>query len=281
MGMTWSARPGRWLKITAVIEIVLAIGFAVVGFMSPLLRSGFYLTAGILGGVGVLLLIWGARWSGKYQEAQRLKATGVPGQARIMNMRQTGVYVNEQPQVELTLEVSSEMQGPYQVTLKEYVPLMLLGALTSGRPLPVKVDPQNPQNVVIEWENAMSGGMQMGGGMPMGGGMAVGAGGQVMQGTGPPAGERSEDTKKRVLETGISGQARVVSANKTGQNDPEGRPIFDLQLEVQLPGYPPINAPAKVGIPHERVDQLEPGDTVPIKADPANISVMAVDWDNA
>ncbi len=288
MGMTWSGRPGRWLKITAVIEIVLAAVFFVIGYQSPLLRSGFYLTAAILGGLGVLLFLWGVHWGNRYQEAQRVKSTGVPGQARIVGMRQTGVYVNEQPQVQLNLAVTTEMHGEYQVTVKEYVPLMLLGVLSSGRPLPVKVDPSNQQNVIIEWEAAMAGGM--GGGMAgtgaMGGMPTMNAGQQAavmaaQAGQAPPAGERPEDTKRRVLETGTSGSARVMSAQPTGQTDDQGRPVYDLQLEISVPGFPTMQGPARVGIPHERVEQLEPGDTVPIKADPANPSVMAVDWDNA
>ena len=286
--MTWSGRPGRWLKITAVIEIVLAAVFFVIGYQSPLLRSGFYLTAAILGVVGLLLFLWGMRWGNRYQEAQRVKATGVPGQARITGMRQTGVYLNEQPQVELNLAVTTEMHGEYPVTVKEYVPLMLLGVLSSGRPLPVKVDPSNQQNVIIEWEAAMAGGT--GGGMTgMGatGGMSTMSAGQqaavaaAQMGQAPPAGESPQDTKRRVLATGTSGTARIMTAQPTGQSDDQGRPVYDLTLEINVPGFPTMQGPARVGIPHERIDQLEPGDTVPIKADPANPSVMAVDWDNA
>lgn len=31
----------------------------------------------------------------------------------------------------------------------------MVGALTSGRPLPVKVDANNPRDLVIEWEAAL------------------------------------------------------------------------------------------------------------------------------
>jgi hypothetical protein len=46
-------------------------------------------------------------------------------------MRQTGVSVNEQPQVELQVQVQDQMYGSRQATVKEYVPLMLLGTLSS------------------------------------------------------------------------------------------------------------------------------------------------------
>jgi hypothetical protein len=162
--VTWSSRPGTWLYVTAILELVLAGVFAVVGFLNETLRFGFYPTAAILGGLAFLVLLWARRMRRGYQEAQRLKAHGLPGQARIVGMRQTGAYLNEQPQIELNLEVTTSMQGPYPVVVKEWVPLMLLGRLSSGMPLPVKVDPANPQNLVIEWESSMSapGGMGVG-----------------------------------------------------------------------------------------------------------------------
>jgi hypothetical protein len=269
--VTWSSRPGTWLYVTSIFELVLAGVFAVIGFLNETLRFGFYLTATILGGLAFLLLIWARRMRRGYQEAQRLKAQGLPGQARIVGMRQTGAYLNEQPQIELNLEVTTSMQGPYPVVVKEWVPLMLLGRLSSGMPLPVKVDPANPQNLVIEWESSMS--------VPsgMGTGMTPPAHADTSQYA--PAAREAE--KARLLATGVAGKATVVSAAATGQVDSEGRPVYDLVLTIEVPGRPPVQGPARTGIPVERVTQLEPGDTVPLKVDPANPSVMTVDWDSA
>jgi hypothetical protein len=282
--MTWSGRPGKWLTITAIIEIVLAGVFLVVGLMNPILRFGFVLTAAILGGVAILLLLWGRKWQKGYAEAQRIKAQGVPGQATIMSMRQTGVYVNEQPQIELRLQVQDEMYGSRQVAMKEYVPLMLLGTLSSGRPLPVKVDPANPNNVVIEWESAMSGGMPMGapmGGVPGAGQFAMGQM-QPMPTPPPPLPKAEADReKKRILADGIAGTARILASSPTGQMDDQGRPIHQMTLQIEIPGRQPVMGPALAGGPAERADQLEVGDSVPVKADPNNPSSIAIDWDNA
>jgi hypothetical protein len=271
----WSKGPSRWLTITAIFELILAAVFAVIGYQSPLLRGGFYLTAAILGGVGVLLLLWGRRMRRGYEEAQRIRTQGVAGTARVLNMRQTGAYLNEQPQVELTLEVTTSMHGPYQVTLKEWVPLIMLGRLTSGVPLQVKVDPADPQRVVIDWQGSPVGAP----GVPTVAGTGFAAG--EMPTPAPMASESPIDVKAQLLSTGVAGQAKVVKARETGEIDGEGRPVYDLDLEIQIQGYPPMRGPAKVGIPPERADQLEEGDTVPIKADPANPAMMAVDWDSA
>jgi hypothetical protein len=267
--LSWSGRPARWLYFSAILELVLAGVLAVIALVTDDLGFGFLLTAGILGTTGLLLLLWARRMRAGYEEAQRLRIQGVAGTGRIVRMRQTGVYLNEQPQVELNLEVTTSVQGPYPVVLKEWVPMIMLGRLTSGVPLPVKVDPANPNNLVIEWESAMS---------------PVGAGAMT-----PPAQADTsyysqaarEAEKARLLTTGIVGTATVLSAKATGETDTEGRPVYDLMLQIEVPGQQPMQGPARTGIPADRVDQLEPGDTVPLKVDPANPMVMTVDWENA
>jgi hypothetical protein len=84
--------------------------------------------------------------------------------------------------------------------------------------------------------------------------------------------------KERLLATGVSGKATVTSARATGDVDSEGRPVYDLMLTIEIPARQPMQGPARTGVPADRVDRLEPGDTVAIKADPNNPTVMTIDW---
>jgi hypothetical protein len=133
-----------------------------------------------------------------------------------------------------------------------------------------------PDNLVIEWDSAMSIP-----GAPAGAGMGPGTAVPPQADTTQYAPLAREAEKERLLATGVPGKATVVSASATGQVDSEGRPVYDLVLTIEVPGRPPMQAPARTGIPADRVEQLEPGDTVPLKVDPANPTVMTVDWDNA
>jgi hypothetical protein len=108
--VTWSGSPAKWLWFTAILELVLAGVFLVVGVLGA--GSGMLLTGVILGITGVLLALWARRWQKGFAEAQRIKATGVAGSARILGMRQTGVYMNEQPQIELNLGSPPACRGP-------------------------------------------------------------------------------------------------------------------------------------------------------------------------
>lgn len=252
---------------TAILELVLAAGFFIASWLFPETRGGLVPPGAILGVVGLGLFFWARKWQRAVADAERIKSQGVAGTATILGMRQTGTTLNEQPQIELRLQVSTQMHGAYEVMVKEYVPLMLLGTLSSGRPLPVKVDPADPQSVIIEWESA--------GGM---GGPVIGQPAPAL--AQPPTGD-SADVKKRLLETGVAGTAKVISSAPTGQTDAEGRPVYSMMLEIHVEGRPPMQGPAVVGIPPERAEWLEPGDSVPIKADPSNPALLAVDWENA
>ena len=195
--LTWSGRPARWLYFTAILELVLAGVFAVVGYLDPTLRGGFYLTAAILGGLGSLLFLWARHMLAGYEEAQRLKVQGIPGTARIVGLRQTGMYLNEQP------PGGADARGHQQHA----------GSL-SGR------------------------------------GQGVGA----------------------------ADHARA--AHQRGPAPGEGRPRQPQQPGDRM-GLQHGRRAQRTGIPPDRIDRLEPGDTVPTRIDPANPAVMTVDWDNA
>jgi hypothetical protein len=93
---------------------------------------------------------------------QALTKTGLPGQAQILEMTQTGVYINENPQVKMKLHVEAQGIPPYECEKKVTVPMIALGMLGSGRPLSVYVDPNDHENIYIDWSGAPAGGGAVG-----------------------------------------------------------------------------------------------------------------------
>lgn len=89
--------------------------------------------------------------SKKANIADALRATGVPGSAQILEMTQTGTYINNQPRVKLKLRVSAPGVPPFEDTRTETVPLIALGQLTTGAPLPVYMPAGKPNDYVIDW----------------------------------------------------------------------------------------------------------------------------------
>lgn len=121
------------------------------------MNVGFLIAGVVLVPVGLLLVGIAVAFWRKGAQEQRLIAEGVPGQARILHARQTNLYVNRQPQVELELQITTTMHGSYSVTRREVVPMIHVGRLTSGQPLPVMVDRTRPDQFVILWDAPITG----------------------------------------------------------------------------------------------------------------------------
>ena len=196
---TIGRRGGRMLVLIALVELALAAGFWLILGSLPEAGGAMQATAAILGGVGVVLLLAGLLWMRRAAKKDRISSTGVAGTGQIMGLGQTGMTVNDQPQVELDLLVTIPGRSPYRVKVKEIVPLIMLNRLQGT--LPVRVDPAEPNAVVIQWDQpnmgsatlggidlaelARSGTILYGGGVP--GGNPVG-GGQPGVGAGGPGG---------------------------------------------------------------------------------------------
>jgi hypothetical protein len=85
-----------------------------------------------------------------------LLQNGEAGQARILAIHQTGVRVNSQPMLKFDLEVISGPGAPYQTSVRQVVNFLYLSQLSPGAMLNIKIDPQRPQKVAIDWNAGVS-----------------------------------------------------------------------------------------------------------------------------
>ncbi|HEX6207566.1 MAG TPA: hypothetical protein VF058_04320, partial [Actinomycetota bacterium] len=152
-GPSWGGnRMRNVLAGTAILELVLGVGFLIAGRSASAGAAGLTVTGAILAATGLLLLLWARSVGRSQRRARQIVAAGLPGTATIESFRQTGVVLNEiNPQVEMDLEVRVEGRDPYMVKKKEFIPGAMVGILTSGAALPVRVDPSDLSRVVILW----------------------------------------------------------------------------------------------------------------------------------
>jgi hypothetical protein len=75
--------------------------------------------------------------------------SGIAGQATIRAPRAVGVVVNEMPLIEMDLQVEVPDRGPYEVTHRQVMPHSSLCTLKLGATVPVPVDPQDPNSLVV------------------------------------------------------------------------------------------------------------------------------------
>lgn len=105
-------------------------------------------TLGILGLVGFLL------WKFVFKpmrETRQLLQTGLPGKAKILGLAETGVTINNQPQVKIMLEVTPDgrLGRSYQAEVKTLISMVHIPQYQPGARLLIKYDPNDPNRVAI------------------------------------------------------------------------------------------------------------------------------------
>ena len=257
-GSTVSRYSGRWLMILGVSELLLAGLFLFLAFTVPGVEFGFYLAAAILGITGVVLLLIGLRVRASAAATDRLLATGLSGQAQVVGLTQTGVHLNQNPQVSMELLVELPGREPYPARRREFVPLILLGRLTSGATVPVKVDPADPQRVALDWQNVV-----------------------LPEQPAHPAQIPVVSPDPQVANTGhdVQTTARVDRLEDSGRIISHMR-LFTMELTVNVPGGSPTRVPANtVMVPLLEAHKLAVGIDIPVRYSPGSPGSVTIDWD--
>lgn len=74
---------------------------------------------------------------------------GIPAVAEIVSAEQTGVYVNNLPQIKLKLNIYIEGRSPYLITYRKVFDIPTAGQLIPGARFPVLVHPEKPNKIFI------------------------------------------------------------------------------------------------------------------------------------
>src|SRR5689334_19882655 len=86
-----------------------------------------------------------------YFKAHKLAKVGALASAKIVNVRQTYQFVNNDPIVAFTLEVYPPDGQTYEAETQCLVPLIALSSLPKpGERIPVLYDPADPKSVLID-----------------------------------------------------------------------------------------------------------------------------------
>ena len=285
---TFSRYAAIWLLAIGGFEIVLAAIFAASAMAFPDAAFGFWLTAAILGATGLILVAIGIRVRRSAQRTERILATGVDGSATITSVAQTGMSMNDNPQVEVGLMVELPGRPPYAATRREFVPLILLARLIPGARLPVTVDPADPQGVLIDW----SSGQPATPASPATGAVIDETLAQVhlaLAGSGLPAaapfgapeqgGYTIEQLRAVVRSVGIDGTATIDKLADSGDTVGDER-LFTMQVTLHVPGRPDKALPPSAAmVPLAAVPKVVLGATVPVKVHPENDNLVLFEWE--
>lgn len=80
------------------------------------------------------------------KRAEELMAKGTQGEATILALQDTGMFINNNPRVTLQMEIRMPYGLPYQITKTMTVPLIRLSQVQVGSVVQVMVDMSDPTN---------------------------------------------------------------------------------------------------------------------------------------
>jgi hypothetical protein len=81
--------------------------------------------------------------------ANHLAVNGVPGRAVVTHIRDTGMTINDNPRVELTLDVTVGDNAPYTATHTQVISRIAVAGFQPGATVPVRVDPADERSLII------------------------------------------------------------------------------------------------------------------------------------
>lgn len=201
---------------------------------------------------------------------------GIPSTAVITGMGQTGMQINEQPQLTFELLVNPPTGGaPYAASARQTVPHMALGMLRPGATVGVVVSPKDPSKVKLDLQGTANlGAAAAAGQFGVMGAPAPAPAIPGVPGMGMPQAQvRSND---ELVATGEPVAVTVQSVQETGQVH-GADPILLLQLQVHAPaGAYQIQAGYRV--PTDKRAKLVPGVVLRGHMLPNEPNALGVDW---
>src|SRR3954452_1627748 len=318
-GSTYSGYSRFVFFLLGGIFLVVGLGL-IIGLGSIPFAGGAMVTTGaIFVVVAIIVIIAGLLAGRNASKTNQVLQTGIAGSATITGLTQTGVYLNDQPQIRMNLLVQLPGEVAYAATHQEFVPLMLLGRLSSGAPLSVRVDQMDRSKIVVDWQGTgfaapqqqpfpqqqpmMAGGVPMTapGFQPIAPAYAAAPGGQMdeslaqvqtalggsaggMQVANPfsQPGQQNltvEQLRAYLGQNGLEASAHVDQLEDTGQTVGDER-VFKMQMTLSIPGQAPSTLPASAAmVPVAVSHKLFQGMTLPVRYAAENHDLLMVEWD--
>jgi hypothetical protein len=196
---------------------------------------------------------------GMSKDAQRVLSTGRPAKATVLSIGENSgggvVTLNDQPYLNLKMRVEDGLSPPYEVSLNTIIPRAAVPQFQPGAVLTVRIDPQNPMNLVLEPSRREEANIPSYGGS-----------------------DWTEEDRRLLREKGVPCQATLLEVTDTGRSL-DFNPVAKVSWEVQVPGTSPYRVSKEVPVSTEAVQQLRGviGKTFAARVHPTDREKIIVD----
>lgn len=250
----WIGLGGGLLGIIVAIVSVLSVG-------GP---SGIYIAGGIIVVFGGMMFLFYKLFFGPMILANRLQKTGISGKATIKEVRDTGVTINNSPQVKLVLDVKNSFGQIYTTTVRTLVSRLQPNLYQPGMVVPVKIDPKNENIVIIDFSESVK---------PTASSKFSNI--QVDFTKGELMKQQQEGDAIRL--TGTSSRAIVKKYTWLGVYINGNNPYAELEIEVLPDNAPAFQGKVKGAISEQSVEKYQPGKEIFVKYDPNDHCKLTID----
>lgn len=252
---------GAWIGIIGgIIGLLVGVGAVIMTAGS----MGIYMAIGMLLLFGGMFYLFYRLFFKPMINANRLQKTGIPGKARILEVKDTGVTINNNPQVKLVLEVKNSFGQKYTAQCRVLVSRINPGAYMPGMEVPVKIDSKNEQNVVLDFTASS----------------AAARSTTASPGNTEALTAELEKMQQENTAIGISGRpARAIIKKYTwlGAYVNGNNPYVELELEVLPEHSASFSGKARGVIAETSVQKYQPGQEIFVKYDLYDNSKVVID----
>ncbi len=253
---------GIWIGIIGgIIGLLVALG-AVVTTGG---QSGIYIGLAMLVVFGGMFYLFYRLFFKPMINAARLQKTGLPGKATILEVKDTGVTINNNPQVKLMLEVKNSYGQKYNTQCRVLVSRINPNMFMAGMEVPVLIDPKNEQNVVIDYRS---------------GKQSTAAASSITQPDKAALEAELVQLQKdndAILLSGRAARAIIKKYSWLGANINGNNPYAELELEVLPVNAASFSGKARGAISEVSLPKYQPGCEIYVKYDLYDNSKVAID----
>jgi hypothetical protein len=193
-----------------------------------------------------------------------LMQNGTLARGEVLSVQMTGMSVSHGNQVatekqvcNVTLNVIMDNTPPFQATVKQGIPVLLLAQMSSGTAVvAVRVNPANHQEVAIDFDSE-----------PPTVTLAAG---------GPNSGSAAE-----LLATGTAARAVIIQSQPLGVRNQAGVDMYALMVTILCDGIAPYQTQMGNPVPPSGLPLLYPGSNLPAKVRPGQQGQVIIDWEAA
>jgi pantothenate kinase type III len=138
---------GTWIGIVACI---IGSGTAIGAVLATAGSIGIYITIGIFIMLAAMFGLFYKLLIAPALNKKRLQKIGIVRKGTIMDVIDTGVTINKNPQVKLILQLKNKIGQQYTAGCNVLVSRINQNCFFPGMEVPVKIDPENEKNIILD-----------------------------------------------------------------------------------------------------------------------------------